>query len=108
MDLDDPAPNSLFAFKLHYWGKIVPKWIPEFLVNLVHHLDMDFLVVSGVTKYLPHMRPVPLFNMSVVILLIGPSSDEVHFVFSIDKVIVEIVIEELVSIVGSKTLDRKW
>src|SRR5208283_4073141 len=53
------------------------------------------------------MRPVFLFYMGIIIFVIGSTAGEVDRLFTIGKMAVQMIIEELTTIVGIKAQERE-
>ena len=53
------------------------------------------------------MGPVFLFDVSIVVFMIGSASGELDGLFSFGKVSLEVIVEELASIVTIESKDRK-
>ena len=53
------------------------------------------------------MGPVFLFDMGVVVFVIGPAAGKVDRLFAIGKMTQEVIIEKLAAIIGIKPQDRK-
>ena len=54
------------------------------------------------------MSPVFLFDMGVVVFVIGPASGELDGLFSFGEVPQEVLVEELTSVVGIEAEDGEW
>ena len=53
------------------------------------------------------MSPVFLFDMSIVIFVIGSASGELYWLFSFGKVSLEVIVEELPSIIAIEAEEGK-
>jgi hypothetical protein len=60
-----------------------------------------------VSKPLPDMSPVFLFHMSVIVLMIGPASGELHGFLSLIKVPHQMPIQELRAVIAVKPKQRE-
>ena len=54
------------------------------------------------------MCPVFLFDVSIVVFMIGSASGELDGLFSFGKVSLEVIVEELSSVVAIESKDREW
>jgi len=54
------------------------------------------------------MGPVFLFDVGVVVFVIGSAAGKVYRLFTIREMAKEMIIEELTAVVGIKAQERKW
>jgi len=91
-------PHPLLLRQLHRGQKQVGK-LPQFLpVQVVDSLPRRLRVVPQVAQKPPHVRPVLLLDVGVVVLLVGPSARELNIVHP--AVAHEMRVDKLRAIVG--------
>ena len=75
---------------------------PLFGVEMVEQGDHTGVIESFIAEPLAHMGPVFLFDVGVIVLVIGSASGELDGTFSLGKVSHEVVIEKLRSVIAVK------
>lgn len=81
---------------------------PPFLgIEVIKGGDDAGVVKAIVPEPLPDVGPVFLFDVGVVIFVIGPASGELEGYFSLGKMSQEVIVEELTSIITVEAKDRK-
>lgn len=71
-------------------------------VEIVEQRDHTRIIESFVAEPLADMGPVFLFDMGVIVLVIGSASGELDGAFSLGKVSQEMVVEEFRSVIAIK------
>ena len=81
---------------------------PLVAVEVVDAFDQSGVIESVVAEEMSHMRPVFLFDVGVVVFLVGACSGEVDFSgFMLAEVANEVVVEELRAVVTVEALQFK-
>ena len=80
---------------------------PFFGIEVVEGRHDGGIIQAVVSDPLSYVRPVFLFDMRVVIFVIGPASCELDGLFSFGKVSEEVIVEELASVITIEAEDRE-
>ena len=64
------CPVPVFLFELQAGAKVILQWTLKRAVNLIHQGDKLGIVYSIITKQLPGMSPVFLFDMGIIVFLV--------------------------------------
>src|SRR6266540_3694252 len=105
IDAPFAAACALGAQMLHDRTKKVAKKTPFFAIQLVEQLGDVLSFQSAVTHQLTHMGPVLLFHPRVVILSIGARAGEADRDTAFAKVVHQMPVEELATVVGIEAQD---
>ncbi|HOU69443.1 MAG TPA: hypothetical protein PKW49_12860, partial [Paludibacteraceae bacterium] len=79
--------------------KEVMEEAPFVAVEIVHEGDHLVIVQSLIPQPLADMRPVFLFDVGVVVFVIGPAACKVYGLFSLGEMTKKVIIEKLTAIV---------
>ena len=107
MAFDDFRSDAFFLDKLGGRQKEVEKEAPFVVVEIVEGRDDLGILKTAIGKPLPDLSPVFLFDVSVVIFLVGPGASELDRILTVLKVTDEVPIEELGAIVAIEAEDRE-
>ena len=76
-------------------------------IEIIEEGDHTGVIESFIAEPLPYMGPVFLFDMGVIVFVIGSASGELDGAFSLGKMTKEMVVEELRSVIAIKPQQRE-
>ena len=80
---------------------------PLLAIEIIEQGDHTGLIESFIAEPLTDMGPVFLFDMGVIVLVIGSASGELDRTFSLGEMTKQMVVEELRSVIAIKAQQRE-
>ena len=105
MAFDGFRADPFLGDKFYRWTEEVVEQAPFGAVKIVEEIDRSYIVQSFVSYPLPYMAPVLLFDMGVVVFVVGPAPCEYHPSFR--KVSQEVMIQKLRAVVAVESEEGK-
>lgn len=103
---DDPGFDSDFGYQLSVWAEVVLVEAPE-VIQGIEAWDLVWVVDAIILQELPDMGPVFLFDMGVVVAPVGSGTGKFDGIRVVQKIMSEVVIEELGAVIDMKAQDGK-
>jgi len=102
---DGFGADSFFRDKFYGGAEEVVEESPFLGIEVVEGRYDGGVIQAVVSEPLPDVCPVFLFDMGVVVFVVGPASCELDGSFSFGKVSEEVIVEELASVVAIEAED---
>lgn len=107
MTLDCLRSRSFLGEQFYRRAEEVMKESPLLCVKAIQKINHPGIIKPVVSDPLPHMGPVLLLYMGIVVFMIGTAAGKGNRPSSFRKIPVEVVIEKLGTVIAVKTEDGK-
>ena len=102
------GPIAAFFLQLGRGKEVVVQWLPTLTVEIVDCSHQSRVFQSLIAEQLPHMRPVFLLHMAVVVFLVGAGPGEPDHFLAFLKIAQQMPVQELAPVVGVEAQQFKW
>ena len=107
MAFDDPGADAFFLDELCGRQEKVEEKAPLVAIEIVESCDDLGILEAAVAKPLTDMGPVFLFDVCVIILVVGTGASDLNWFFAVLEVTDEMPVEEFRAVIAVEAEDRE-